>query len=92
MTTRIDSKSITISFCIGLIKKKILLDNIVAVRVVQNPWFWGWGIRMIPNGTLYNISGVKGIELKFKNTDKIIRIGSKDPETLKSEIDNRSIN
>ncbi|MCA6445181.1 MAG: hypothetical protein IM600_17260 [Bacteroidetes bacterium] len=92
MTTRIDSKSITISFGIGLIKKKILLDNIVAVRVVQNPWFWGWGIRMIPNGTLYNISGVKGIELKFKNTDKIIRIGSKDPETLKSEIDTRSIN
>lgn len=83
MTTTIDAESITISFGIGLIKKKINLDNIKSVTGVQNPWYWGWGIRIIPNGTLYNISGCKGIELKFKNSDKIIRIESKDPETLK---------
>jgi hypothetical protein len=89
MTTTIDAESITISFGIGLIKKKINLANIESVREVENPWYWGWGIRMIPNGTLFNISGSKGIELKFKNTDKIIRIGSKDPETLKKEIEKR---
>lgn len=89
MTTTIDAASITIRFGIGFINKKINLANIESVREVENPWYWGWGIRMIPNGTLYNISGSKGIELKFKNTDKIIRIGSKDPETLKKEIEKR---
>jgi hypothetical protein len=89
MTTTIDAESITISFGIGFINKKINLANIESVTEVQNPWYWGWGIRMIPNGTLYNISGSKGIELKFKNTDKTIRIGSKDPETLKNEIEKR---
>lgn len=86
MTTTIDAESITISFGIGLIKKKINLANIESVREVENPWYWGWGIRMIPNGTLHNISGSKGIELKFKNSDIIIRIGSKDPETLKIKL------
>lgn len=89
MTTTIDAESITISFGIGFINKKINLANIESVTEVQNPWYWGWGIRMIPNGTLYNISGSKGIELKFKNTDKTIRIGSKNPETLKKEIEKR---
>ena len=89
MTTTIDAESITISFGIGFINKKINLANLESVTEVRNPWYWGWGIRMIPNGTLYNISGSKGIELKFKNTDKIIRIGSKDPETLKNEIEKR---
>jgi len=43
MTTTIDAESITISFGIGFINKKINLANIESVTEVQNPWYWGWG-------------------------------------------------
>jgi hypothetical protein len=61
----------------------------MTVESVTSPWYYGWGIRMIPNGTLYNISGGDGVELKFADTNRIIRIGTKDSLTLKKEIRKR---
>ena len=46
---------------------------------------------MIPNGALYNISGTDGVELKFDDTNKIIRIGTKDSLILKKEIEKRLV-
>ena len=46
----------------------------------------GWGIRIIPNGMLYNVGGSRGVELRFTDTTRIIRIGTKDALKLKSEI------
>jgi hypothetical protein len=40
---------------------------------------------------LYNISGTRGVELKFNDTERIIRIGTKDPLTLKKEIEKRLV-
>src|SRR6187549_2822968 len=59
MTTTIDPEKITIAFGIGLIHKRIALDKVKEVAIVKNPWYYGWGIRFIPNGKLYNISGLK---------------------------------
>lgn len=89
LTTKVSSSAITVSFGVGLIRKKILLDRIRSVAIVESPWYYGWGIRLIPNGTLYNISGSHGVELAFKDTDRIIRIGTKDPVTLRKEISRR---
>lgn len=82
MNTTVDDQSIRISYGIGLITKKINLVDLNAVSVVSNPWYYGWGIRFIPNGMLYNISGSAGIELTFKQRSKIIRIGSANAESL----------
>jgi hypothetical protein len=38
---------------------------------------------------LYNISGSDGVELQFSDTDRIIRIGTRDADQLKTEIENR---
>lgn len=89
LTTTVSSKNITVSFGIGLIRKNISLQKIKSVKLVENPWYYGWGIRLIPNGILYNISGQKGIELTFFDTDRVIRIGSKKPNVLKDEIENK---
>ncbi len=89
LRTRVGSDTITTSFGIGLIKKRIQLKRIKTVNSVKSPWYYGWGIRIIPNGMLYNISGSDGVELKFNDTDRIIRIGSKDSVTLKKEIEKR---
>ncbi len=87
MTTTIEKGKIKITFGLGLIRKTIETNKIKNIYVVTNPWFYGWGIRLIPNGWLYNISGSNGIELKFNDRERVIRIGTKDPAQLKNEID-----
>lgn len=65
------------------------MQKIKSIQIVESPWYYGWGIRLIPNGILYNISGQKGVELTFSDTNKVIRIGSKKPDALKLEIEKR---
>ena len=89
LTTKIAKGMITISFGIGLIRKRIQLSRIRTIEVVENPWYYGWGIRFIPNGMLYNIAGSNGVELKFKDTGRILRIGTRDSAVLKREIESR---
>jgi hypothetical protein len=91
LTTKITSDTITISFGVGLIRKKIQLKRVKTADTIKSPWYYGWGIRIIPNGTLYNISGTDGVELKFNDTNRIIRIGTKDSLTLKKEIEKRLV-
>src|SRR5690606_21779514 len=91
LTTKITSNAITVSFGIGLIRKRVQLNRIRTVETVKSPWYYGWGIRIIPKGMLYNISGRDGVELKFNDTDRIIRIGTKDSLRLKQEIDRRLV-
>lgn len=89
LTTKVTAEAIIVSFGIGLIRKRIKLQRVKTVVTVKSPWYYGWGIRIIPNGTLYNISGTDGVELTFNDTDRIIRIGTKDSLTLKKEIEKR---
>lgn len=89
LTTRVTADTITASFGIGIIRKRILINRIKSVETVRNPWYFGWGIRFIPKGMLYNISGLDGVELKFKGTNRVIRIGTKEPIKLMQEIGKR---
>ncbi|MDD1729045.1 MAG: hypothetical protein LUQ50_08235 [Methanospirillum sp.] len=66
---------------IHLIRRKIPLEFILDFSQVVTPWYYGWGIRYIKNGTLYNISGYEGIEIDMPGK-KRIRIGTDDQEGL----------
>ncbi len=81
MQTEVTEASVSVQFGVGLIKRVIPVDSIQSVKVVTNAWYYGWGIRYIPGGRLYNISGTKGIELQLK-TGRVARIGSADPVGL----------
>lgn len=87
LKTEIDDHKIRLSFGIGLIRKTIRLDKIKTVTEVRNNWIYGWGVRFIPNGMLYNISGLKAVELTFYDSGRIIRIGTSDTKLLKNEIE-----
>lgn len=89
LTTVITVDKITVYFGIGIIRKRILINRIKSVEAVKNPWYYGWGIRFIPKGMLYNIGGLDGVELKFKDTNRVIRIGTKEPNKLTEEINER---
>ena len=86
MTNSITDEKITIQFGIGIIWRNIELTNIASVVTVRNPWYYGWGIRLIPNGMLYNIGGFEAVELKLKSSGRVVRIGTKNPVQLRNEI------
>ena len=89
MTITVSDEKILISFGIGIIRRGIVLHRISSVETVKNPWYYGWGIRFIPNGMLYNVGGSAGVELKMNGTGRVIRIGTKNPARLRSEISKR---
>ncbi|NOT74280.1 MAG: hypothetical protein HOP08_05075 [Cyclobacteriaceae bacterium] len=87
MKTVVDQKRITVSFGVGIIRKSIAMSRIKSIREVKNSWFSGWGIRFLVNGMLYNITGFKAVEISFYDTNRFVRIGTKDPALLKNEIE-----
>ena len=84
----VDDALIRIKFGVGLFRKSFRLDEIETCRPVRNRWWWGWGIRLIPGGWLYNVSGLDAVELVMKN-GKIFRIGTDEPRVLNEFIQAR---
>lgn len=66
-------------FGVGLIRRTWLLANIATVQPVRNPLWTGWGIRIGPSYTLYNVSGREAVELKFRDGSWPVRIGTDRP-------------
>ena len=78
-----------IKFGIGLIRKKFYFKDIKNCSIQKNPWYYGWGIRKIPEGWLYNVSGSWSVQLNVKN-GKMYRIGTEEPKSLAQFIQSRS--
>ena len=88
LTVEVDDMSIRIRFGIGWIKKEFRLEDIISAEVVRNCWMYGWGVRNIGNGWLYNVAGLDAVELELKS-GKRARIGTDEPQALTSEISQR---
>jgi len=85
LTVIIKEEILEIRFGPGFIRKKFLLKDIESCQVVKNPWYYGWGIRVMPNGMLYNVSGLYAVEIKMK-TGQRHRIGTNVPNELEKAI------
>ena len=81
LTVEIAGGHLRIRFGVGLIRKSWRLDQVDRCRPVRNSWVYGWGIRKIPGGWLYNVSGLDAVELKMKS-GKACRIGTDEPQAL----------
>lgn len=88
MTVRVEGEEVRISLGIGLIRKRIPLASIRSCRVVRNPWYYGWGIHLFPGGILYNVSGMRAVELTLAN-QRGFRIGTDEPEELEAALAGR---
>lgn len=91
ITIIVTNKQIKIRFGIGFYTKIIDLSDISSVNITKYPVYFGYGIRLLSNGLLYNVSGRHAIEIKLKNKKNIIQIGSNDWIRLKETIE-RCIN
>ena len=81
LTVYDDGDSLCLKFGIGVLTKKIPYSDVVSVETVRNPWYWGWGIKKIPGGWMWNIAGLDAVELTFKDGRKF-RVGTNEPDVL----------
>lgn len=81
LTVTVTASTLALSFTARFIHRQFPLDAIRAVRVVKNPWYYGWGIHRVPDGWVYNVSGTQAVELTLRNGRKA-RIGTDEPEHL----------
>jgi len=79
LTIEIDDTHLSFRLGTGLINKKYALKDIESCVPVKNSAIYGVGIRLIPGGWLYNVSGQYAVELAFKNKKSKIRIGTDKP-------------
>jgi hypothetical protein len=77
-----------IRFGIGVIRKKFHFKDIRDCGIEKNPWYYGWGIRRIPEGWFYNVSGCWSVQLNMKD-GKMYRIGTAEPKSLAQFIKSR---
>ena len=85
LSVTVTADTVAIAFGPGLIRRTIPLRSIRAVRVVRNPWWYGWGIRLTLRGWLWNVSGLDAVELEFDDGTRF-RIGTEQPQRLKEAI------
>lgn len=78
----IDNEHISFKLGIGIIHKSYQISEISSCKPVKNQFIYGWGIRKIGDGWLYNVSGLKAIELRFKDSCKVVRIGTNQPDEV----------
>lgn len=67
-------------------KKELPIADIASCEVVRNNVLMGWGIRMLSDGWMYNVSGLLAVEIRLKS-GSAIRLGSDEPNYLKEAID-----
>ena len=81
LTVTVADGSVTARFGLGWPRRRILLDDITTAAVVRSKWWYGWGIRLIPGGWMFNVWGLDAVELKL-TSGRRFWIGTDEPDEL----------
>jgi hypothetical protein len=85
LTVEIGNGTLRSYFGPGLPARTVKIEDSDVVQVVENPWYAGWGIRISPHGTLYNVSGLQAVEVRLKD-GRSFRLGTDEPDVLRRAI------
>jgi hypothetical protein len=84
LTVKADQQSIHLVFGLGLLHFKIHPQTVDSVKIINTPWYYGFGIRFTPRGMLYNVHGVKAVQITYRDSKtgngnlKTVMIGTVD--------------
>lgn len=81
LTVTVDDGAVRLAFGLEALRREVSLDQIAEARRVRNAWYSGWGVRVIPNGRLYNVGGLDAVELQLDN-GRVVRVGTDEPDVL----------
>ena len=65
LTVTIWQEELTVKFGPGAIRKRFRLNDIQSCQAIRIPWYYGWGIRLTPRGTLFRVSGFHAVHIKL---------------------------
>lgn len=82
LTVIVDDESVQVRFGpASLLRERIALADVTHARAVRNSPLYGWGMRYIPHGRLWNVWGLDAVELQLAGGRRF-RIGTDEPQAL----------
>lgn len=85
ITTTVTAETITCAFRWGRPRRVFPIAQVVQAESVRNRWWYGWGIRWIPGGTMFNVWGLDAVHLDLRDA-RGFRIGTDDQQALVAAI------
>ena len=93
MTVTVTDDVVEVRFRLGWPYRSVKRRNIGSHAPVRSPWWYGFGLRFIPGGFMWNVWGLDAVELRMASDasdsflfadrpGKAFRIGTDDPEGL----------
>lgn len=84
LTVEVNGSTLKLIYGIGLIRIKFTIDKLEEIKIIKTPWYYGLGIRITPDGMLYNIQGTKAVNISYTRNKKkkSVMIGTTEPEKL----------
>ena len=86
LTVHVDDERLRLRFGLGVVRRSWRLADITRAQTVRNPWYVGWGIRLLPRRTVFNVSGFDAVEFELRS-GKIYRIGTDDAPALLAAVE-----
>lgn len=81
LTVEVSAAELILRWRFGWPVKRIERNSILAVEPVRNHWIYGWGIRWIPGGWMWNVWGLDAVQLEL-DSGRRFRIGTDQPAEL----------
>ena len=81
LTIAIADDDVTAYFGAGWPRRSIKRHEIIGFRKERNKWWYGWGVRKVPGGWMYNVWGLDAVELELASGKKF-RLGTDEPDDL----------
>jgi len=85
LTIEITDRELRWRFGPGLIRKRVLLEEITAVAPVKTGFGAGWGIHWTRHGWLYNVSGFDAVAVTLRS-GKRFALGTDEPQALAARL------
>jgi len=81
LTVTVEPTRVRAAFGRGWPRKTVVLAHVSEVNAVRNHWLYGFGIRWIPKGSLWNVWGLDAVEFVLE-TGRVVRLGTDDCDGL----------
>ena len=89
LTVTVSSGTARAAFGRGWPRRTVQLSRVAGVQAVRNHWLYGFGIRWVPKGSLWNVWGLDAVEFSLDN-GRVVRFGTDDVGGLLAVLSSRA--